>query len=145
MPDKFVEVKYHEPVGEPVTLFYLEAEQIFDYDSLKKLLETAEQELDRVCFTRLQTDEFFVVFYNLIIAKSDFADSYLGEYLSGGFDLTVQEGRKHALPEFQRFYKKSFRTALKEIYGQSYRLNIDFNVSGFRDTITQTTLAVRPE
>ena len=56
--------------------------------------------------------------------------------MSGGFDLTVREGREFSLLKFKKNYKKFF-SSLPEKFNYENKISIYISLTGFRDKITK--------
>ena len=140
---KYIEVKVPEPIS-PVELYNVQIkDKQFNHDKLSNLLTKVERDLDDICGNRLNGNEISIVCYNMIMQKHNTSE-YIGNLMEGGFDLSVEDGRKYSLPDFQERYKNSFRAALEEIGPHRLDLDLEFIVVSYIDKIVTKTKAFFP-
>jgi hypothetical protein len=121
-----------EPV-EPEMLYEFSAqERRYSKEGLEAQLTEIEQSLDKA-YEKLCTDKYSILDYYIVIQKSG-TQEVLGDYMSGGANLAVQQGRKHSLPWFQKRYKRSFQEA-REKYQSPTPIDINVCVVGCKDYV----------
>ena len=137
-----MKVKYPEPV-DPVSLYKFMQEMDCTQKDLETILRIARLELDKICANTLQGKEYTVVAYEMTIERRDLEER-LCFPVAGGFDLTVPNGRKYALPRFQNRYREAFQDATTNIGMEKTPIRFRIEVTGFRDKIARQVDAMDP-
>ncbi|MBT4165520.1 hypothetical protein HOE04_00590 [archaeon] len=129
-----MKIKVPEPLN-PITLYELTLQnRTYSKPHLKSLLRAIEKSLDKVCEIDLQKPDYTIAEYQVLILETD-PEKYLGDYIRGGFDLSIKDTRKHSIKEFQEQYKESFKE-ISQLQNIQYPINISVCIIGFRDKIT---------
>ncbi len=110
---------------------------------LETILRAVRLELDRICSNVLQSKEYTIVAYEMMIERRD-QEKRLCFPVEGGFDLSIEAGRKYALPRFQRRYREAFQEAIANIGIGKIPISVRIGVTGFRDKITKRVEAQDP-
>lgn len=136
---------FHEPVSNK-TLYHRSMRfDTLDSEDLDYLLKGMETALDLVC-GRLRSRKYLIVQYEILFYRGELRKKVhmrdLGEidfigrdFMSGGFNLGIKEGREFSLPKFQRRYKELFVNVRNDFSSRPSSLNLDALIIGSRDSV----------
>jgi len=137
-----MKVNVPEPV-DPVSLYRFVQERDCAKGDLETMLRMVRLELDKICASTLQGKNYTIIEYEMTIERRDLEER-LCFPVAGGFDLTVPNGRKYALPRFQNRYREAFQDATTNIGMEKTPIRVRIEVTGFRDKITRQVEARDP-
>ncbi len=127
-----MKVKFPEPVAQLIDYSFKIEDKFFTGSKLEELINGLKKDFGNIV-DKLD-DTISIVSYELIFQRADNYEN-LG-FMSGGFDLSVKEGREYALPDFKRGYKETFKSILEKTKNAPYPLNIEISITGFGDKVT---------
>ncbi len=140
-----MKVKVPEPINNK-ELYSLRCEnEQFSLEEFERLIQEIGKNIGSVC-EELETGKYSVVDYNLLFYRGDLSEgNYLeGGVCSGGFFLSVEEGRKYSFPDFKKECKENLEEVLQDFETNPSPVSAYISVSASLDSITREVDAMDP-